>query len=103
MDETPSEVIADADDVVLYDIPLTASIEELLADPETQWYGEKMLLKQAALDGQDTAITASADFKLTSPEDVPTAIAAAIDNPDLRWWVERRIESLGLDVEVPWS
>jgi len=40
---------------------------------------------------------------LSSAEDLPAALEAAEANPDLRWWVERRILALGLESELPWS
>ena len=40
---------------------------------------------------------------LAGADDVPAAIAAAEENPDLRWWVERRLLALGLDAEIPWD
>lgn len=40
--------------------------------------------------------------RVASPDDVPDAIAAAVEDPELRWYVERRIQAMGLDVEVPW-
>ena len=40
---------------------------------------------------------------LSSADDLPAAIEAANENPDLRWWVERRILALGLESDLPWS
>ena len=39
---------------------------------------------------------------LSSADDVEGAIAAAADNPDLQWWVERRLTMLGIEAELPW-
>lgn len=36
-------------------------------------------------------------------DDAPDAIAAAVGNPDLRWWVERRLQVLGIEADLPWS
>lgn len=47
-------------------------------------------------DGMTASIT------LDSVDDLPLAIAAALRNKDLRWYVERRVEALGLDVDLPW-
>lgn len=41
--------------------------------------------------------------RLNTLEDLPSAIAAAVENPDLQWWVERRAKALGAsDVQFPW-
>lgn len=37
-----------------------------------------------------------------SAEDLPAVLQAAVENPELRWWAERRMKALGLDAEVPW-
>jgi hypothetical protein len=55
----------------------------------------------------ETIITASVDTKdvpvLDSEDDLPDAIQAAVSNPDLQWWVERRALGLGLQTDFPWS
>lgn len=43
-----------------------------------------------------------ASVVLQRTEDVESAISAAMDNPDLRWYVERRVAALGLEVDLPW-
>lgn len=40
---------------------------------------------------------------LITAEDAPKAIQAALESPELRWYVERRIGALGLEVELPWD
>lgn len=40
--------------------------------------------------------------RLTGADDLPEAIQAAADNPELQWWVERRIKALGIEAELPW-
>lgn len=40
---------------------------------------------------------------LASQDDIAEAIIAAEDDPDLQWWVERRVKALGLDAEFPWA
>lgn len=39
---------------------------------------------------------------LRRPEDVAQAIAAAAENPDIQWWVERRLVALGIEADLPW-
>jgi hypothetical protein len=43
-----------------------------------------------------------ASVVVNSSEDLQEAIAAAVYDPDLRWYVERRIKSLGLEAALPW-
>lgn len=50
---------------------------------------------------EDESIAASAI--LSSIEDLPDAIAAAVLDPNLRWYVERRIAALGLEADLPWQ
>lgn len=40
---------------------------------------------------------------LSSIEDVPKAIQAALESPDIRWYVERRLGALGIETELPWA
>jgi hypothetical protein len=55
-------------------------------------------------DGQAEApVAASAAVTLDSEEDLTAAISAAIEDPDLRWYVERRVEALGLEADLPWQ
>lgn len=44
----------------------------------------------------------AASVVLDGPEDLEPAIAAAVDNQDLRWYVERRVAALGLEARLPW-
>lgn len=55
--------------------PITAAVEELLRDVPV----------------------------ITSAEDLPAAISAAADNPEIQWWVERRIKALGIEADLPWA
>lgn len=72
-------------------IPL--SDDELVPDPEdaeeeTETEEEEPVAASVALD---------------SAEDLDEAIAAAAVDPDLRWWVERRVAALGLEAGLPWQ
>lgn len=40
---------------------------------------------------------------LSSAEDLPAAIAQAEADPELRWWVERRVKALGIEASLPWA
>lgn len=55
----------------------------------------------------ETVMTASgatiAVPQLRTPEDVPAALSAAAENPDIQWWVERRLKVLGIEADLPWS
>lgn len=74
----------------------------LYEEPETE--GELVLDESdedVDVESDDGAITAS--VTLNSVEDLDAAIAAAIADPDLQWYVERRVASLGLEeVDLPW-
>jgi hypothetical protein len=59
-------------------------------------------------DETPVSVTAAAPLTLEVPDldtddDLPGAIQAAVENPDLRWWVERRMKALGLTAELPWG
>jgi len=45
----------------------------------------------------------TASVLLDSAGDLVSAVSAAADNPDLRWYVERRIAALGLEADLPWQ
>lgn len=72
--------------------------------------GERVEVTGPATEGADPAqervVTAAGGVMvaptLRSAEDLPEAIAAACDNPDLQWWVERRVAALGIEAELPW-
>jgi hypothetical protein len=38
-----------------------------------------------------------------SADDLDTAIQAAQQNPELQWWVERRVKALGIEADLPWQ
>jgi hypothetical protein len=40
---------------------------------------------------------------IASVEDVDEALEIASQDPSVRWYVEKRIHALGLDVEIPWG
>lgn len=44
----------------------------------------------------------AASVTLNTVDDLTAAIAAANDDPDLRWYVERRVAALGLEASLPW-
>lgn len=52
-------------------------------------------------DEADEALAASVG--LNSAEDLDLAISAALRDPDLRWYVERRMSALGLEADLPWQ
>lgn len=49
----------------------------------------------------EEAVTAA--LTLDGPRDLEDAIAAALLNSDLRWYVERRVAALGLEAALPWQ
>lgn len=54
-----------------------------------------------APEDEEEPVTAS--IVVNSASDLDIAIAAALHNPDLRWFVERRIAALGLKASLPWQ
>jgi hypothetical protein len=96
------------DNAILFDLPPgiqddPSALSKLLRDPEREWYARARL---AALAREGVVAAAWGDDipKLRSADDLPQAIQAAVDNPDLRWWVERRAKAMGLEhPEFPWS
>lgn len=52
------------------------------------------------VEDEDAGVTAS--IVLNSRDDLEVAIAAAVQNEDLRWFVERRVAALGLEANLPW-
>lgn len=53
------------------------------------------------VENDEESLTAS--VLLRGPEDLANAILAAIENPEIRWYVERRVAALGLEVDLPWQ
>lgn len=62
------------------------------AEPEPK--ADEPVVSSGAVDGLPT---------LASEDDIPAAIAAAIKNPEIQWWVERRLKMLGTEVDLPWD
>lgn len=44
----------------------------------------------------------AASITLNSADDLDSAIAAAAADPEIRWYVERRMQALGLEARLPW-
>lgn len=69
---------------------VSLSDDELVEDEEDE--GDEI---------EEEPIAASIVINLS--DDLPAAIAAAIDDESIRWYVERRIAALGLEaVDLPW-
>lgn len=69
------------------------------ADDETEPEAEtepEELVEEVEEDAVTAAVT------LDSDEDLTAAIEAATADPDLRWYVERRVEALGIEASLPW-
>lgn len=45
----------------------------------------------------------TASVTLNSAEDLTAAIEAAVADPEIRWYVERRMRALGLEAALPWQ
>lgn len=73
---------------------------ESVLDEETGEYSAPGETEEAESAVDEEALAAS--IRLDSADDLVEAIAAAADNPDLQWYVERRIAALGLEADLPW-
>ena len=72
------------------------------SEPETA--DEAAAAKSGGGDEEEAVSDApiAASVRLDSEDDLVEAIAAAADDPDLRWYVERRVAALGLEASLPW-
>jgi hypothetical protein len=71
--------------------------EEEEEDPPSVEEEEEAAPEEDEKEGITAALT------LDSARDLPDAIAAALLNSDLRWYVERRVAALGIEAELPWQ
>lgn len=55
----------------------------------------------AEVDADEEPLAAS--VQINSQDDLIAAIAVAVDDPDFRWYVERRVAALGLEASLPWQ
>jgi hypothetical protein len=76
--------------------PRRASKAEEEPEVETEPEEEELDVEE----NDDTSVTAS--VTLDSVDDLTAAIAAAVEDPELRWYVERRVQALGLEASLPW-
>lgn len=76
------------------EIPMPKEIPEPRTEDDEYWEnsgetpGNRPLVSSVVVNGED---------------DLEMAIAAAADDPDLRWYVERRVAALGLEAVLPWQ
>lgn len=68
--------------------------EGLVLDEETGEYSRP---------GEQDEEPLAASVTLDTADDLDSAIAAAADDPDLQWYVERRVAALGLEAALPWQ
>lgn len=80
---------------------LIVNDDDLVLDEETGVYEPESGITEAnEVPEDEESVTAS--VTLNSEEDLTAAIAAAVEDPDLRWYVQRRVEALGLKAALPW-
>lgn len=77
------------------EIPMPTQIPTPRAEDDEFWE------RSGQTYGGERPVQASA--VLNSVEDLDEAILAAVDDPDLRWYVERRVTALGLEASLPWQ
>lgn len=76
-------------------VPMTKEIPEPRTEDDPYWTNSGQTY------GEPRAISASATI-ISSIDDLDEAISAAVADPDLRWYVERRVAALGLEADLPW-
>lgn len=88
----------------------TVSVAKLpLADGET--YDGVVRIDASAVEDDDPVLSAATIMSrprtqypiVASTEDIPSAVEIAMTDPSVRWYVEKRIRALGVDVEIPWN
>lgn len=68
---------------------------------EDEEVAEEDVVEEAAPEEDSESVAAS--VRIDSAEDLDTAIAAAAGNPDLQWFVERRVAALEIEADLPWT
>lgn len=49
-------------------------------------------------------VTASAELPIVdTPEQLTAAIESAVSDPSIRWYIEKRVRALEMEVELPWE
>lgn len=79
------------------EIPMSKEIPEPRSEDDEYWENSG----ETPGTGSDQPITAA--IIVNSEEDLTAAISAAMNDPDLRWYVERRVAALGLEASFPWQ
>lgn len=76
-------------------VPMSAEIPEPRTEDDEYWRNS----------GQSYSLVSPVTAAITvdSADDLDAAIAAAAQDPEIRWYVERRIRALGLEADLPWQ
>lgn len=77
--------------------PVLVDDEDLEFDEET---GE---FSSSTEESDEDVEPLAASIPINSASDLDLAISAALRDPDLRWYVERRVAALGLKASLPWQ
>ncbi len=77
-------------------IPMSKEIPEPRSEDDEYWENS------GETHGAKSVSPVVASVVVVGAEDLPEAIAAAVADPDIRWYVERRVAALGLEADLPW-
>lgn len=80
----------------LIEIPMSKEIPEPRTEDDEYWENS------GETYGTKSTSPVIASVVVTSAEDLDDAIAAAAEDPEVRWYVERRMKALGLEADLPW-
>jgi hypothetical protein len=84
------------------EVPMSKEIMDPREEDDEYWENAGESYEDYKSTGAVTApITAS--VLVNSEDDLPLAIAAALRDENLRWYVERRVAALGLEADLPWA
>lgn len=90
-----------------------APIKQYPPSPEGPYWPDPVIYEEGELEDveaddveevepQEDEEPIAASVTLDTADDLVAAIAAAVENPELQWYVERRVAALGLAASLPW-
>lgn len=85
------------------DVEIDEGDEGALREGEHVEGDEEATEEPSGVEDEQVDVPVTASVIVNGLDDLPLAIAAALRDENLRWYVERRIEALGLEAVLPWS
>lgn len=83
------------------EIPMSREIMEPRG-PDDEYWANSGEVHGEPVERSDDSMMDSA-VVIEDEDDLEAAITAAIDDPDIRWYVERRVQALELEADLPWQ